>query len=79
MGHTLPISQRSVSLTRVSSDPYVKVSLMCSGKRLKKRKTTRKRGTLQPVYNEALVFDVPPDSAEVVGLLIAVVDYDRYG
>uniref|UniRef100_UPI00358E4E0A synaptotagmin-6-like n=1 Tax=Myxine glutinosa TaxID=7769 RepID=UPI00358E4E0A len=62
-----------------SSDPYVKVSLMCSGKRLKKRKTTRKRGTLQPVYNEALVFDVPPDSAEVVGLLIAVVDYDRYG
>uniref|UniRef100_A0A8C4QT10 Synaptotagmin X n=1 Tax=Eptatretus burgeri TaxID=7764 RepID=A0A8C4QT10_EPTBU len=62
-----------------SSDPYVKVSLICSGKRLKKRKTTRKRGTLQPVYNEALVFDVPPDSAEVVGLLIAVVDYDRVG
>lgn len=59
------------------SDPYVKVSLMCDGRRLKKRKTSTKRNTLNPVYNEAIVFDVPPESIDQISLLIAVMDYDR--
>lgn len=58
-------------------DPYVKVSLMCEGRRLKKRKTSTKRNTLNPVYNEAIVFDVPPENIEQISLLIAVMDYDR--
>ncbi|XP_061422598.1 synaptotagmin-10-like isoform X2 [Lethenteron reissneri] len=62
-----------------ASDPYVKVSLMCDGRRLKKRKTSTKKSTLNPVYNEAIVFDVPPESVDQVCLLIAVVDYDRVG
>uniref|UniRef100_A0AAY4BBB1 C2 domain-containing protein n=1 Tax=Denticeps clupeoides TaxID=299321 RepID=A0AAY4BBB1_9TELE len=62
-----------------ASDPYVKVSLMCDGKRLKKRKTSTKRNTLNPVYNEAIVFDVPPESIDQISLLIAVMDYDRVG
>uniref|UniRef100_A0A3P8WBZ5 Synaptotagmin 9 n=1 Tax=Cynoglossus semilaevis TaxID=244447 RepID=A0A3P8WBZ5_CYNSE len=62
-----------------ASDPYVKVSLMCDGRRLKKRKTSTKRNTLNPVYNEAIVFDVPPESIEQISLLIAVMDYDRVG
>ncbi|MEE6499142.1 hypothetical protein FKM82_003341, partial [Ascaphus truei] len=60
-----------------ASDPYVKVSLMCDGRRLKKRKTSTKRNTLNPVYNEAIVFDVPPESIDQISLLIAVMDYDR--
>ncbi|ELK12040.1 Synaptotagmin-10 [Pteropus alecto] len=61
-----------------ASDPYVKVSLMCDGRRLKKRKTTTKKNTLNPVYNEAIIFDIPPENVEQVSLSIAVMDYDRY-
>ncbi|XP_043943393.1 synaptotagmin-10 [Protopterus annectens] len=62
-----------------SSDPYVKVSLMCEGRRLKKRKTTTKKSTLNPVYNEAIIFDIPPENMDQVSLSIAVMDYDRVG
>ncbi|XP_023695342.1 synaptotagmin-9-like [Paramormyrops kingsleyae] len=62
-----------------ASDPYVKVSLMCEGRRLKKRKTSTKRNTLNPIYNEAIVFDVPPENIDQISLLIAVMDYDRVG
>uniref|UniRef100_A0A8C8S1V0 Synaptotagmin 3 n=1 Tax=Pelusios castaneus TaxID=367368 RepID=A0A8C8S1V0_9SAUR len=61
------------------SDPYVKASLMCEGRRLKKRKTSIKKNTLNPSYNEALVFDLPHESAENVSLTIAVMDYDCIG
>ncbi|ETE66612.1 Synaptotagmin-10, partial [Ophiophagus hannah] len=60
-------------------DPYVKVSLMCDGRRLKKRKTTTKKNTLNPVYSEAIVFDIPPENVDQVSLSIAVMDYDRVG
>ncbi|XP_029115276.1 synaptotagmin-10 isoform X2 [Scleropages formosus] len=61
------------------SDPYVKVWLMCEGRRLKKRKTTTKKNTLNPVYNEAIIFDIPPENVEQVSLSIIVMDYDRVG
>lgn len=59
------------------SDPYVKVSLMCEGKRIKKRKTSVKKNTLNPVFNEALVFDVPQENVDDVYLVVKVIDYDR--
>lgn len=61
----------------LSTDPYVKVSLICDGRRLKKRKTTTKKNTLNPVYNEAIIFDIPPENVEQVSLSITVMDYDR--
>ncbi|NWV43988.1 SYT3 protein, partial [Grantiella picta] len=61
------------------ADPYVKASLMAEGRRLKKRKTSIKKNTLNPNYNEALVFDVPHESVNSVSLTIAVVDYDCIG
>ncbi|XP_003703312.1 synaptotagmin-10 [Megachile rotundata] len=61
------------------SDPYVKIYLLCQGKRIKKKKTTVKKNTLCPVYNEILVFDVPADNIEDVSLIIKVIDYDRIG
>ncbi|XP_030053878.1 synaptotagmin-3 [Microcaecilia unicolor] len=61
------------------SDPYVKASLMCEGRRLKKRKTSIKKNTLNPTYNEALVFDIPNENMEHVSLTIAVMDYDCIG
>ncbi|OXB73663.1 UNVERIFIED_CONTAM: hypothetical protein H355_017085 [Colinus virginianus] len=61
------------------SDPYVKVSLLCDGRRLKKKKTTIKKNTLNPTYNEAIIFDIPPENMDQVSLLISVMDYDRVG
>ena len=61
----------------IFSDPFVKASLICQGKRIKKKKTTVKRSTLNPIYNEAMVFDVPQENVEDVDLIIIVVDYDR--
>ncbi|XP_062368543.1 synaptotagmin-3 [Cinclus cinclus] len=69
---------RAMDLTGYS-DPYVKASLMAEGRRLKKRKTSIKKNTLNPSYNEALVFDVPHESVNHVSLTIAVVDYDCIG
>ncbi|XP_071942820.1 synaptotagmin-6-like isoform X2 [Antedon mediterranea] len=62
-----------------ASDPYVKVSLISQGKRLKKRKTTVKKNTLNPVYNEAMVFDVTPECMDEIILVVAVVDHDWVG
>lgn len=59
------------------SDPYVKVYMVCAGRRLKKRKTTTKKSTLNPTYNEAIIFDIPPENVEQVSLSIMVMDYDR--
>ncbi|XP_013988002.1 synaptotagmin-6 [Salmo salar] len=61
------------------SDPYVKVSLECDGRRLKKKKTTIKRNTLNPTYNEAIIFDIPPENMDQVSLHISVMDYDLVG
>lgn len=58
------------------ADPYVKASLICDGRRLKKRKTSIKKNTLNPTYNEALVFDIPNENIESVSVIIAVMDYD---
>nr|ABR68850.1 synaptotagmin [Platynereis dumerilii] len=61
------------------SDPYVKLSLMLNGKRIKKKKTTIKKCTLNPYYNESFTFEVPFEQIQKVTLIITVVDYDRIG
>lgn len=50
---------------------------MCQGKRIKKKKTTVKKSTLNPVYNEAIVFDVPQENVDDVYLVVKLIDYDR--
>lgn len=79
--HTVSEQNRKVSAFKIRNhllpDPYVKVYLICDGRRLKKRKTTTKRSTLNPVYNEAIIFDIPPENVEQVSLSIMVMDYDR--
>lgn len=52
---------RVVDDSRNSSDPYVKVSIIYNGKKIKKRKSGVYRSTVCPVFNEALTFDISKD------------------
>ncbi|XP_033101575.1 synaptotagmin-1-like isoform X2 [Anneissia japonica] len=61
------------------SDPYVKISLYLGNKRLKKKKTTIKKRTLNPYYNESFAFEVPFEQIQKVSLTITVLDWDRMG
>lgn len=61
------------------SDPYVKIALMMNGKRIKKKKTSIKKCTLNPYYNESFTFEVPFEQIQKVSLVVTVVDYDRIG
>lgn len=45
-----------------NSDPYVKVYMIGSGKRLKKKKTTARKNTNNPVWNEAVSFSISPSA-----------------
>ncbi|KAK3870082.1 hypothetical protein Pcinc_024654 [Petrolisthes cinctipes] len=62
------------------SDPYVKICLIQNGKRLKKKKTSIKKCTLNPYYNESFSFEIPFEQIQQkVNLQVTVVDYDRIG
>ncbi len=55
-----------MSYACVFLDPYVKIHLMQNGKRLKKKKTTIKKNTLNPYYNESFSFEVPFEQIQVI-------------
>lgn len=59
------------------SDPYVKVTLVSKGKRLKKKKTSVQKNNLNPVYNESMLFDLLQEHVDEVDMIIKVIDYDR--
>lgn len=61
------------------SDPFVKIELMQNGKRLKKKKTTIKKRTLNPYFNESFLFEVPFEQISKTELKITVYDYDKLG
>ncbi|EDO43704.1 predicted protein, partial [Nematostella vectensis] len=60
-----------------SSDPYVKMYIMHKDRRLDKKKTTIKRRTRDPVWNESFIFDVPLDKIRDLTFVFNVMDYDR--
>ncbi|KAM9855071.1 synaptotagmin VIII [Aulostomus maculatus] len=59
-----------------TSDPYVKVQLTLDKRKWKKKKTSIKKKTLNPYYNESFNFDVSFDQIQRVNLVISVWDHD---
>lgn len=49
----------------LSSDPFVKVHLILNRKKWKKKKTSVKKNTLSPYFNEVFVFEVPFSQIQV--------------
>lgn len=62
-----------VDMSRNSSDPYVKLSLIQNGKKIKKKKSGVYRNTTCPVFNEALTFDISKDTLKtcIIEILVA--------
>ncbi|XP_068595021.1 synaptotagmin VIII [Brachionichthys hirsutus] len=59
-----------------NSDPYVKLQLALDKRKWRKRKTSVKKKTLDPYYNESFTFDVAFDQIQRVNLVISVWDHD---
>lgn len=66
-------------ISLILPDPYVKVWLMIDGKKVQKRKTKVHQKTLDPVFNDFFVFDVPFETIRHASLLISVMDHDLIG
>ncbi|XP_067903761.1 synaptotagmin-like protein 4 isoform X2 [Heterodontus francisci] len=61
------------------SNPYVKSYLLPDKSRQSKRKTTFKRNTTDPVYNETLQYDISESQLIMRTLQLSVWHYDRFG
>ncbi|KFP68268.1 Synaptotagmin-1, partial [Cariama cristata] len=59
------------------SDPFVKVHLILNRKKWKKKKTSVKKNTLSPYFNEVFVFEVPFSQIQHVDVVISVWDHDK--
>ena len=61
------------------SDPYVKIYLLYNGQRIAKKKTHVKKRTLNPVFNESFLFDVPcnNEGLQSISLEFLLLDWDR--
>uniref|UniRef100_A0A1B6CR94 C2 domain-containing protein n=1 Tax=Clastoptera arizonana TaxID=38151 RepID=A0A1B6CR94_9HEMI len=61
------------------ADPYVKMYLLYNGQRIAKKKTHVKKRTLNPVFNESFVFEIPigNEGLDNVNLEFLLLDWDR--
>ncbi|XP_039623682.1 synaptotagmin-11a isoform X2 [Polypterus senegalus] len=59
------------------SDPYVKVNVYYGRKRIAKKKTHVKKCTLNPVFNESFIYDIPAELLPDISVEFLVIDFDR--
>ena len=56
-----------------------RVTLLVEGKPIKRKKTSVHKSAVNPVWNEAFVFSVPPHMLDSTALDISVSDHDLLG
>ncbi|XP_030064743.1 synaptotagmin-like protein 4 [Microcaecilia unicolor] len=61
------------------SNPYVKAYLLPDKSRQGKRKTTIKRNTINPLYNEVLKYGIPESQLATRTVQLSVWHHDRFG
>ncbi|KAG1681210.1 Synaptotagmin-9 [Nymphon striatum] len=60
-------------------DLYVKVMLMSGEGKTKKKKTSSRKGSTHPVWNEALNFSIAPESFPQCQLIVTIINQDKFG
>uniref|UniRef100_A0A8C8RMR4 Synaptotagmin 11 n=1 Tax=Pelusios castaneus TaxID=367368 RepID=A0A8C8RMR4_9SAUR len=58
-------------------NPYVKVNVYYGRKRIAKKKTHVKKCTLNPIFNESFIYDIPVDLLPDISIEFLVIDFDR--
>ncbi|XP_028837628.1 synaptotagmin-11b [Denticeps clupeoides] len=66
-----------MDITGLSGNPYVKVNVFYGRKRIAKKKTHVKKCTLNPVFNESFIYDVPAELLPDISVEFLVIDFDR--
>lgn len=66
-----------MDMSGLSANPYVKVNVFYGRKRIAKKKTHVKKSTLNPVFNESFIYDIPPELLPEISVEFLVVDFDR--
>ncbi|CAF1369034.1 unnamed protein product, partial [Adineta ricciae] len=66
-----------IATTRLIN-PYFKIYMFYKKQRIAKRKSTIKRTTQSPVYNECFTFNIPNNEIECIHFDIILFDYDRH-
>lgn len=62
-----------------ASDPYVKLWLLYGNAKTEKKKTSIKMRTLNPVYNESFIFEIPWERIREATIEVTVMDFDKVG
>ncbi|XP_031441943.1 synaptotagmin-11-like [Clupea harengus] len=66
-----------MDIAGMSGNPYVKVNVFYGRKRIAKKKTHVKKCTLNPVFNESFIYDVPAELMPDLSVEFLVIDFDR--
>lgn len=76
---TFTVNMACLTLFYIISDPFVKINFLVDGTRISKKRTHMKKRTLNPVYNESFVFDLPSTVVDLHNVCIefCVFDHDR--
>ncbi|XP_052827355.1 synaptotagmin-1 isoform X1 [Octopus bimaculoides] len=64
---------------KITLDPYVKVTLIYAGKKIKRKKTTTKRNTHNPDWNEALVFNLSREYIKEITIELVIYHDNKIG
>ncbi len=59
-------------------DPYFKIYMFYKQQRIMKKRSTIKRTTQSPVYNECFTFHIPDNDIENIYFDLILFDYDRH-